>query len=511
MPKPKVNKLAKMSDEERARYLQLRADMEEEARRRKRELIARFIKNKLDKEEAYSRMNTAKLNQQWRYILRKVKCKQMALDIQGMITSFNFMIERKDRLIKSLMVAIEDSDDQHRRTFQAHTETLSYFLSVGSQRLDKLQSEYDYQKNTLLENWDKEELNITDSQDRSELKLKLIVYMQDREFQTYKKEKELKNATAINDVRLEHAEDMRILGRPKRLEIETYWTKLRDVYNLYLEQHNPIMGHYHTLREKDDFYRRDIGKNELRIQQSTETLLNLQKEWMRTTNTMALKLKKMATHKEELCRRYWQMKKDSKLDGNKANEKLEIMVNASQDAVKQLEDVKSKLDKIQQMFEICRKYEHYDDEVFMTDVEPFEAPTDFENLDGAMINECKEYSKMDKFMLKMNRVKVQTMCLKAEKAKLAKENVQLKMYIKRYLTELALKDGKDRPLSMKLQSQVQKIDASGKVINRPVTCIEGALSNAVMHEKRMKSIEKRNKEIGGVRAYPRVQCWMGAS
>lgn len=45
MPKKaKVNKLARMSDEERARYLQHRADLEEEARRKKRELVARFIK-----------------------------------------------------------------------------------------------------------------------------------------------------------------------------------------------------------------------------------------------------------------------------------------------------------------------------------------------------------------------------------------------------------------------------------------------------------------------------------
>lgn len=45
MPKKsKVNKLARMSDEERARYLQHRADVEEEARRRKHELVARFIK-----------------------------------------------------------------------------------------------------------------------------------------------------------------------------------------------------------------------------------------------------------------------------------------------------------------------------------------------------------------------------------------------------------------------------------------------------------------------------------
>lgn len=39
-----ANKLAKMSDEERARYLQIKADAEEEARRRKEQLIAMFMK-----------------------------------------------------------------------------------------------------------------------------------------------------------------------------------------------------------------------------------------------------------------------------------------------------------------------------------------------------------------------------------------------------------------------------------------------------------------------------------
>lgn len=41
-----ANKLAKMSDEERARYLQHKADMEEEAKRRKEQLIATFMKVK---------------------------------------------------------------------------------------------------------------------------------------------------------------------------------------------------------------------------------------------------------------------------------------------------------------------------------------------------------------------------------------------------------------------------------------------------------------------------------
>lgn len=40
------NKLARMSEEERARYLQHRADIEEEAKRRKQQLIAMYMKVK---------------------------------------------------------------------------------------------------------------------------------------------------------------------------------------------------------------------------------------------------------------------------------------------------------------------------------------------------------------------------------------------------------------------------------------------------------------------------------
>ncbi|KOB79015.1 Coiled-coil domain-containing protein [Operophtera brumata] len=373
--KSKGNKLANMSDEERARYLQHRADLEEEARRRKQQLIAMFIK--------------------------------------GMMGSFNFMVDRKNRLLASLMRALEASDEQHRRAFQAHTECVHYFLNIGSQRLDKLQTEYDFQKNSLLETWDRDEMELTDGQHTAEFNLLLM-------------------------------------------HLEWYCTQLRSVYASHLEQHRPIMAHYSSLREKDEFYQRDIARNDAMIQNATENLVNLEREWLKMTSSMHSKLTRMSNHKEGLSKNYWQMKRDAKLVRGTANKRLGIMVNASQDAIS-----------VMQLAGICTNYEHEADEAFLKDIEHDSGPVDFENLDDAMINECKEYSKMDKFMLKVNHVRVQTMCLRAEKAKLAKENVQLKHYIKRYLTELALKS--KRPQSVQLQ-EMQKIDVNGKLLYE---CVNG--------------------------------------
>ncbi|CAK1551252.1 unnamed protein product [Leptosia nina] len=297
---------------------------------------------------------------------------------------------------------------------------------------------------------------------------------------------------------------MRSLCRPKQQEIDLYWGKLREVYNGYLEQHNPMMSHYLSLQEKDDFYQRDIARNEIQLQQATEILLSLQKEWAKTTTSLSYKLDRLNNHKDELAKKYWQMKKDNKAKRYKEGEMIAVLVDASTEAKTYLEKMLGKLSKINEMARICSKYEINDDEEQINGTESDGMSVDCENLDAAMMEEYKEFKKMDKFLLKVNRARVQTICLWSEKAKLAKENVHLKQYIKKYLTDLALKDGKERPVTSR-HADTDKMNY-GKAINRPVTCIEGALSNAVMHERRLKLEKERIKEIGGVRSYPRVNC-----
>lgn len=46
-------------------------------------------------------------------------------------------------------------------------------------------------------------MNLTDDQERAEFKLKLITYIQDRDFKNYNNEREIEKATAKNDARLE--------------------------------------------------------------------------------------------------------------------------------------------------------------------------------------------------------------------------------------------------------------------------------------------------------------------
>lgn len=63
--KGKGSKLSRMTEEERARYLQHRAAIEEEARRRKQQLIATFMKVKLYNILKFNSAYNKKNNTQW--------------------------------------------------------------------------------------------------------------------------------------------------------------------------------------------------------------------------------------------------------------------------------------------------------------------------------------------------------------------------------------------------------------------------------------------------------------
>ena len=67
--------LAKMSEEERAAYLERQKQVEEENQRKKEEMLSRFLKEKLVKEEKASKLNMVKIQNQWRAIMRKCRIK----------------------------------------------------------------------------------------------------------------------------------------------------------------------------------------------------------------------------------------------------------------------------------------------------------------------------------------------------------------------------------------------------------------------------------------------------
>lgn len=145
-----ANKLARMSDEERARYLQHRAEIEEEARRRKQQLIAIFMKNKLKREEAFSRLNLAKINQEWRTVLRNLKCQQLRDEIRVVEQYFGDALARKNRQIERLLGELDACEEMYAHMLSAHVRNVTKLVALHAERAEHWRTGYLSDKKELL-------------------------------------------------------------------------------------------------------------------------------------------------------------------------------------------------------------------------------------------------------------------------------------------------------------------------------------------------------------------------
>lgn len=83
------------------------------------------------REEAFTRLNTAKINEYWHQILRKIAIKNMKSEIQSLSKWIQKVVEIRNRLISKLVTEIEESEEQYQTNFISHLAFIDQFLGTA--------------------------------------------------------------------------------------------------------------------------------------------------------------------------------------------------------------------------------------------------------------------------------------------------------------------------------------------------------------------------------------------
>ncbi|NWZ58897.1 DRC2 protein, partial [Haliaeetus albicilla] len=140
---------APMAAEDGLLLLQSQALAEEEEAKTKGEMLTRFLKDKLAKEERSSTLNLHKLRTQWRTVLREVKDKELRQDIEILSQTFARVMDCKDSVIESLATDLEEAEEQHAQALRSHLYNIDRLLQLQHCRLTCLEEGYGAQLEAL--------------------------------------------------------------------------------------------------------------------------------------------------------------------------------------------------------------------------------------------------------------------------------------------------------------------------------------------------------------------------
>ncbi|XP_014231547.1 coiled-coil domain-containing protein 65 [Trichogramma pretiosum] len=428
--KGKASKLARMSDEERARYLQHRADVELEAKRRKQQLIAAFAKNKLRREEAFTRINTAKLNEQWRASLRRIKCSELKDCVKHLWREFEELLKRKDDFVRRMYDELLEADLDHRRFQEAHMACLDDIIDKGKERVDYLRRNYEESIQRIeiveIEHLRKHRLEMKESL----VNLKTIIFAKSKHLEEELAELRTKNAVNLHNLVFSKEESLLKLKQRMHPKMESLWRQLNEAIANYERTTESKRKQYEYLKEQDDQHRAESARFPRRHAELKRSV----EHWKRSLVQLALDreetIDELRLQADLLIKQVGRMRQDIKSAQNLDALQLKRLSVLSSEAITELERVMDKVTEIQTMAQLCSELEPVTLKVKKYSLKNFELAKDLLKIKDEPFGFLK---KIEGFRDHLYCVIEENNLLKRERLGLAEENDRLKHSLRAYL------------------------------------------------------------------------------
>ncbi|XP_032675636.1 dynein regulatory complex subunit 2 [Odontomachus brunneus] len=429
MPKKKGkgSKLARMSDEERARYLQHRAELELEAKRRKQQLIAAFTKNKLKREEAFSRLNTAKINEQWRFILRRIKCKELREDMEYMWKNFDRMMKTKDSIIQRLYNELDAADLDHRRLQEAHIQIIDLIFGKYKQICTRLHGSFVHERDHIASN-EVEELNrIRKNLEQRCEQVQSIIFKQDKQIEHTLTQTKIQNAINTYSVVYLKEDSVSHLMQYTSNEIEKLWRQLNETITEYERSTRDKRKQYEYLKEQDDAYHADVAQYPKLHTQLQNVIKNLKQDMQALAQKREQTITELKDHIVQMGKRLQSLRQEFSMVRMLDATQLKKLTIISASVLKELQRISEKGTMLLSLLKMC------------SNLEPFSLTVQKYTLrdTGSRIafTSCmsEPFDKLEKFWEQYNYIKADNIFMKKECDKLSFENKQLRNTLRTYL------------------------------------------------------------------------------
>ncbi|XP_057321485.1 dynein regulatory complex subunit 2 [Microplitis mediator] len=427
--KSKGSKLAKMSEEERLRYLQHRAEIELEAKRRKQQLIAGFTKNKLKREEAFSRLNTAKINEQWRFKLRQFKCRELYDEVEYLWKNFDETLRSKNAVINRLYEELENADVYHRRLQEVHMQMIDKLINSNRKRLEGLHA--NYIKSVML-------IKVGELNEMADAKgelidsckhLETIIYAENCFINERLMETKTRNAINTYNVEFTKAEAIGEIKRTTGSKITELWSKFKKVIASYQNATADRRKQYENLKKFDENHKNEAASFPQLQNFLTSTIDNLKYQENLLTETRNKSIKDLEGKMETLNARVWKLR--DKIGVHQTVDKIQLkrLSLISGKVIEELKTLEEKSNSVATLVSMCSSLEPLASKYGPLIEEPDDVSVDSGIVTDSMIG---PYQLLDNFWRAFNTVKAENFIRKKQYSQAVAENNKLKRYLRSY-------------------------------------------------------------------------------
>ncbi|XP_071887974.1 dynein regulatory complex subunit 2 isoform X2 [Anas platyrhynchos] len=430
-----------VAGEDRLLQLQSQALAEEEAAKARGELLVRFLKDKLAKEERSSALSLHKLSAQWRGVLREVKEKELREDIAVLSQAFARVLDCKDSVIKSLVTDVEEAEAQHARALGSHLQNIERLLQLQRCRLACLQEGFDAQLKALEAEFETERKAILEQHEEEIRYLQDVVLALEQNYAQDDHEATLNFQSARDDIKSKSLQEKQYSRLQQSGKMEALWEQFHAAMQSYAEATEHQKTAFEGLKQKDE-------KSSREIEMQAKKLQKLQDLVAATKARLAAQLRdneernwRAREEKEAVLRQLQELKNKMNQARAEAHDNLARLTAQSNAALKAL----AQAERVLRLAEMCRRLETEVEKVLpfypssLAEGELFDADRVLKEEPAEPLAQAlQDYVGLERFWQRFNKARLEEQALARERAAASHQNQRLRGLLQQYLEGLSV-------------------------------------------------------------------------
>lgn len=302
-------------------------------------------------------MNSKKLHEQWRQIMRDAKADELKRDAQAMAQAHNRIVDRKNASLRMIERDLDDAEDQYRMAIRSHHELMDRLLDLQHERVTSLEREFSNKLEQLQNEFDKEREQIESAHARQKHDLERLIGAMQEEFN-----EQLANArsdfeSTREEIKNRDSEDYNVLKLSLEHVIDDLEQQFEQAHQAYVTSTDARTQSLRQLTKNDQEAANTIAARMKKINRLQDSLQHWRKKISTTSREWEERNKALSEERNVMTQHYQNLRAKMNRFRNEQAEKLKSLTLNSNNAIKTLQGKLERAERILKLGEVCRKLE----------------------------------------------------------------------------------------------------------------------------------------------------------
>jgi len=423
----------------------------EEADREKylAEVRKKYLKSQAQIEAKNSKYNLNKIQESWLKIMRSAKTKQLKKDVEIISQNHERDVDRKDAILQMLDRDLDEAEEQHQVAVRSHLLNVDRLLEIQQSRLQALEDDFQKDVATLEEEFRVEREQIMEKHTLEKRELTIIVQQVEQDEKNREQQDVTEHQSAYELIRNKNIEE----DHQMRSHLEERIEQMKEKCNAHLQSYRTATeantADYKTYLARDASLSKQVERKLRQVERMQSQITHWKLKIQQNRQECEERNAQLRTEKDHIAKHFQELKAKMNRFRNEEKKRLTDLTQNARGCIKNLKDQLSLAEKILKTAELCRKFETEREKVLpfylSREVEVEELQFDDDDLkeeikESLADTGIDEWTYLDTFFKRFNKVKLDHLAIEKERQRLEKENVQLRSILKQFLDGVSVNE-----------------------------------------------------------------------